>query len=167
MNGLKRDSGNVRPPSLNQPISSKAIDVKNETQLATVVKSCLATKMLSNYMDLAVKVALDAVRTISVTNHGYHEIDIKRYCRIEKIPGGNIEDTQVIKGVVLNKDVLHPKMRRRIEKPRVILLDCPLEYKKGESQTAIEIMKEEDFSKALEQVFFNLKLICVINFILH
>lgn len=35
---------------------------------------------------------------------------------------------------------------RRIEKPRILLLDCNLEYKKGESQTNIEIMKEEDFT---------------------
>ena len=35
---------------------------------------------------------------------------------------------------MLNKDVTHAKMRRRIENPRIILLDCPLEYKKGESQ---------------------------------
>lgn len=35
---------------------------------------------------------------------------------------------------MLNKDVTHPRMRRRIENPRIVLLDCPLEYKKGESQ---------------------------------
>ena len=33
---------------------------------------------------------------------------------------------------MFNKDVTHSKMRRRIENPRVLLLDCPLEYKKGE-----------------------------------
>jgi hypothetical protein len=32
------------------------------------------------------------------------------------------------------QDVTHAKMRRRIENPRILLLDCPLEYKKGESQ---------------------------------
>lgn len=41
-------------------------------------------------------------------------------------------------------------MRRRVEKPRIVLLDCNLEYKKGESQTAMEIVKEEDFTKALQ-----------------
>lgn len=35
-------------------------------------------------------------------------------------------------GVMFNKDVTHSKMRRKIENPRVLLLDCPLEYKKGE-----------------------------------
>lgn len=46
---------------------------------------------------------------------------------------------------MINKDIVHPKMKRRIEKPRIVLLDCNLEYKKGESQTNIEFTKEEDF----------------------
>ena len=41
-----------------------------------------------------------------------------------QIPGAEITDSEVIHGVVLNKDVTHAKMRRRIENPRVILLDC-------------------------------------------
>ena len=53
-------------------------------------------------------------------------------------------------GVMFNKDITPPNMRRRIENPRIILLDCPLEYKKGESMTAMEFTKEEDFKKALE-----------------
>ena len=52
---------------------------------------------------------------------------------------------------MFNKDVTHSKMRRRIENPRILLLDCPLEYKKGESQTNVEIMKEEDFNALLRQ----------------
>lgn len=34
----------------------------------------------------------------------------------------------------MNKDVTHPRMRRLIKNPRIVLLDCSLEYKKGESQ---------------------------------
>lgn len=40
----------------------------------------------------------------------------------------------MLKGVMVNKDVTHPRMRRMIKNPRIILLDCSLEYKKGESQ---------------------------------
>lgn len=40
----------------------------------------------------------------------------------------------MLKGVMINKDVTHPRMRRLIKEPRIILLDCSLEYKKGESQ---------------------------------
>jgi len=51
---------------------------------------------------------------------------------------------------MVNKDVTHPRMRRRIENPRIMLLDCNLEYKKGESQTNIEICEEQDFTKILQ-----------------
>ena len=50
---------------------------------------------------------------------------------------------------MFNKDVTHSKMRRRIENPRILLLDCPLEYKKGESQTNVEITDEEDWNALL------------------
>ena len=83
-----------------------------------------------------------------------------RYAKIEKIPGGTIEESRVLNGVMFNKDVTHPKMKRRLENPRILLLDCNLEYKKGESQTNIEIMKEDDFSKILEMEESYIKKIC-------
>ena len=45
---------------------------------------------------------------------------------------------------MFNKDVVAPqRMKRRIENPRILLLNCPLEYKKGENQTNVEITKED------------------------
>merc|ERR1712038_171215 len=77
------------------------------------------------------------------------EVDIKRYAKVEKIPGGEISDSTVLKGVMFNKDTTHSKMRRKIENPRILLLDCPLEYKKGESQTNVEITNTEDWNTML------------------
>ena len=42
---------------------------------------------------------------------GVKEIDTKRYAKIEKIPGGTIEESRVLDGVMFNKDVTHPKGR--------------------------------------------------------
>ncbi len=61
-----------------------------------------------------------------------------------QIPGGNLEDCKVLNGIMLNKDLVHPQMRKEIKNPRVILLDCNLEYKKGESMTNMEFTKESD-----------------------
>jgi T-complex protein 1 subunit gamma len=83
-------------------------------------------------------------------NNGNVEIDVKRYAKVEKIPGGVLEECKVLDGVMFNKDVTHPAMRREIVNPRIVLLDCPLEYKKGESMTNMEFTKEDDFKKALE-----------------
>ncbi|XP_005102245.1 T-complex protein 1 subunit gamma [Aplysia californica] len=126
------------------------VDVTNKEEMMKIVKSCLGTKFISKWMDLACQIALDATSTVVVEENGKKEIDIKRYAKVEKIPGGLLEDSKVLKGVMINKDVTHPKMRRRIENPRILLLDCNLEYKKGESVTNIEISQEQDFSKILK-----------------
>ncbi|KAF7493130.1 T-complex protein 1 subunit gamma [Sarcoptes scabiei] len=127
-----------------------SIDVNNDEKVLGVIQNCIGTKILGKLGDFACKLALNAVRTVFVEKNGRKEIDFKKYVRIEKIPGGSIEDSYVLDGVLLNKDVLHSEMRRRIENPRVLLLDCGIEYKKGESQTEIEITKEEDFSRLLQ-----------------
>ena len=100
--------------------------------------------------DLACRMALKATRTCLTEQSGRREIDIKRYAKIEKVPGGTLEESHVLDGIMLNKDVLHPRMKRRIENPRILLLDCNLEFKKGESQTNIELSGEMDFNRILE-----------------
>lgn len=136
------------------------IDVNNRDEVIKIIKSCIGTKFVSKWSDLACKIALDAVQTVSMEENGRKEIDIKRYARIEKIPGGSVEESVVLKGVMLNKDVVHPKMKRRIENPRILLLDCNLEYKKGESQTSLEFTKETDFARILELEEEYIKEIC-------
>lgn len=77
---------------------------------------------------------------------GLREADIKKYVKVEKLAGGLFEDSEVLSGVMFNKDVVLPgKMRRRILNPRIVLLDCPLEYKKGENMTNAELVNEEDW----------------------
>ncbi|KAH6938334.1 hypothetical protein HPB50_008710 [Hyalomma asiaticum] len=129
---------------------STPVDVNNPEQMTDIIKSCIGTKFINKWSDLASKIAIDAVKTVCIEDGGRKEIDIKRYAKVEKVPGGAIEDSCVLRGVMLNKDVTHPRMKRRIENPRIVLLDCNLEYKKGESQTNIEISREEDFTKILE-----------------
>lgn len=130
---------------------SLPVEVDDDKAMYSLIQSSIGTKFVSRWSELMCGLALKAVRTVSLDNgSGRKEVDIKRYARVEKIPGGQIEDSEVIDGVIINKDITHPKMRRRIENPRIILLDCPLEYKKGESQTNIEVSKEDDWNKILQ-----------------
>ncbi|XP_061379518.1 T-complex protein 1 subunit gamma [Danaus plexippus] len=129
---------------------SVPIDLNDREKLREVIHSCIGTKYVGRWGDLAVDIALDAVNTVTINENGRVEVDIKNYAKVEKIPGGSVEESKVLNGVMFNKDVTHPKMRRYIENPRIILLDCPLEYKKGESQTNIEIVGEQDFTKLLQ-----------------
>ncbi|KAG0720475.1 T-complex protein 1 subunit gamma [Chionoecetes opilio] len=137
------------------------VDINNDKQMIEVVKSCIGTKFLGQYGDLACHMALQAVRTVATQDEGgRREIDVKKWARIEKIPGGRIEDSVVLDGIMINKDVTHPKMKRRVEAPRIILLDCPLEYKKGESQTSVEMSADTDFTRLLQIEEEHIKDLC-------
>jgi len=127
------------------------IDAGDDELLNQIVDAAVGTKYGARYGATLRDLAIQAVRTVAHTNEdGEMDVDIKRYARIEKIVGGDMEDSQVLSGCMINKDILHHKMPRVIEKPRVLLLDCPLEYKKGESNTNVEITNEEDFAMLLE-----------------
>ncbi|KAF7783854.1 hypothetical protein Agabi119p4_19 [Agaricus bisporus var. burnettii] len=127
---------------------SVPIDVNDDEQMLKLIKTSIGTKFVVRWSDLMCKLALQAVRTVAQEEGSMKTVDIKRYARVEKIPGGEIEQSCVLDGVMLNKDITHPNMRRRIKNPRIVLLDCPLEYKKGESQTNMEFSKETDWERA-------------------
>ncbi|KAL8831669.1 MAG: hypothetical protein Q9170_005192 [Blastenia crenularia] len=130
---------------------SMPVNINDDQQMYRLIASAIDTKYAARWSQMMCSIALKAVRTVSHdVGGGKKEVDIKRYAKVEKVPGGQIDDSRILDGVMLNKDITHPKMRRRIENPRVVLLDCPLEYKKGESQTNIEISKEEDWNRILQ-----------------
>ncbi|KAF8230549.1 T-complex protein 1 [Tricholoma matsutake] len=127
---------------------SVPIDTTDDDAMLALIKTSIGTKFSARWSELMCTLALQAVRTVAHEDNGLKTVDIKRYARVEKVPGGEIEDSRVLSGVMLNKDITHPNMRRRIRNPRIVLLDCPLEYKKGESQTNMEFSKDEDWARA-------------------
>ena len=50
-----------------------------------IIKSCIGTKIISKWSDMACNIALDAVSTVAMEEHGRREIDIKRYAKVEKV----------------------------------------------------------------------------------
>jgi T-complex protein 1 subunit gamma len=96
---------------------SEPVAIESDKEMMKIIRASIGTKMVARWSDLMCRLALDAVRTVATEVGGRREVDIKRYARIEKVPGGLVEDCKVLDGVMLNKDITHPKMRRRIEYP--------------------------------------------------
>lgn len=140
------------------------IDLADRKAVEGVVKSSIGTTFMNTWNDVLCRLAIDAVTICAggdlAKASGKDDIDTKRYARVEKIPGGEFSESEIVKGVVLNKDVVHSKMRRRIENPRVVLLDCNLEYTKGESQTDVEVTNATDFGKLLDMEEQYVKKMC-------
>ena len=152
------------------------VDILHDDELMKkLVQSTLNTKFSSRWNDKMVQMALKAVLTVaqpaqhatlssssekangatttttrSSSVYKEMQVDIKRYAKVEKIPGGEMDDCQVLQGVMFQKDTVHSSMRRRIQNPRILLLDTPLEYKKGESQTNMEISNQQDWNTLLQ-----------------
>lgn len=137
------------------------VDTNNMDAMREIVRGAIDTKFVSRWGTLISDLAIKAVQTVCIVHpDGRKEIDVKRYAKVEKIGGGELSQCVVLDGVMVNKDITHPRMRREIKNPRVLLLDCPLEYKKGESQTNVEITKESDWEKLLQQEEDEMKKVC-------
>merc|ERR1711865_175111 len=137
------------------------VDTNSKEAMREIVGAAIDTKFVSRWGHLISDLAIQAVQTVVIQkSDGRKEIDVKRFAKVEKISGGDLSQCEVLDGVMFNKDITHPRMRRTIKNPRVLLLDCPLEYKKGESQTNVEVSKEADWEKLLMQEEEELRKIC-------
>eukprot|EP00249_Psilotum_nudum_P010327 c22476_g1_i1 orf=215-1885(+) len=128
------------------------IDVNDRQTLLNLVQSSVGTKFIAQFGTLIADLAIEATVLVSDDlGNGLHDVDIKKFIKVEKVPGGQLENSEVLSGVMFNKDVVAPgKMKRRIANPRIILLDCPLEYKKGENMTNAELMRNEDWDTLIK-----------------
>ena len=138
------------------------IDLDNEADVRKALDSCIGTKFSHRWGTLIVDLALQACRVVlrGTKNLEKLNVELKRFAKVEKVPGGLLEECRVVNGCMLNKDITHPSMRRQIKNPRILLLDCPLEYKKAESQTNIEMSKESDMTDALQQEMTEIATMC-------
>jgi T-complex protein 1 subunit gamma len=135
------------------PTLARTVNLENKDDplMKQLVQSSLGTKFSNRWNSLMVDMALKAVLTVTEKVGTQTEVDIKRFAKVEKIPGGEIGDCEVLKGVMFQKDTVHSAMRRKIVNPRILLLDTPLEYKKGETQTHMEIDNQSDWNALLQQ----------------
>ena len=92
---------------------ARTIDIENDQEVFLALQSCIGTKFASRWGNLIADLTLKAVKTIfRGCNKNKLNLEIKRYAKVEKIPGGTLDQSEVLNGVMVNKDITHPKMRR-------------------------------------------------------
>jgi 1-phosphatidylinositol-3-phosphate 5-kinase len=82
---------------------------------------------------LALRIAREMTFTASPHRQG-QDMDVRRYVKIKKIPGGTPKDSEYVAGVVITKNVAHKQMSRLQVNPRVMLVTFPLEFSRVEGQ---------------------------------
>mmetsp|Transcript_40806 Transcript_40806/g.79899 ORF Transcript_40806/g.79899 Transcript_40806/m.79899 type:complete len:476 (-) Transcript_40806:562-1989(-) len=135
------------------------LDSKNFQDMIKVIMTTICTKLVGKFSRLICELSFKAIVTSKskIENYNFNNL-----LKIEKIPFGRFEDSKILSGIMLAKDISHPKMRRKIINPKIILLDCPIEYKKGESQVAIEMVDENDWENLLKAEENYIMFICTL-----
>lgn len=122
-------------------------DEKTLKQIALTAMSSKGSEMRGEKLaDLCVK----AVRQIVEESDGKIEADIDNI-KVEKKSGGSSADSQLIQGLVLDKEVVHPGMPKRVEKAKIALLNLALEVKETETDAKINITDPEQLRSFLEE----------------
>ncbi|MEM4394248.1 MAG: thermosome subunit beta, partial [Candidatus Nitrosocaldaceae archaeon] len=135
---------------------AKAVDILHEvsTKINTTDKEVLKniaitsmrSKLVAGVASHLSNIVIDAV--LSVAKNGKVDIDD---IKVEKKAGGAISDTQLIKGIVLDKEVVHGGMPKRIENARIALINAPLEIEKTEFDAKINISTPEQMKLFLDE----------------
>ncbi|TFG57026.1 MAG: thermosome subunit [Methanomassiliicoccus sp.] len=114
------------------------VEPKDRATLIKIAKTAMMSKSVSGSKELMAKVAVDSVSAVAEKINGKWSVDMDNI-QITKKHGGSMDDTQLIQGIIVDKEPVHPGMPKRIEKAKILLLDVALEIKKTEIDAKIEI----------------------------
>jgi chaperonin GroEL (HSP60 family) len=114
------------------------VSIKNKDTLKKIASTAIISKSASASRDLLADVAIKAVTAIAELKDGKYVVD-KDNLQVIKKQGGSIVDTQMVEGIIVDKEVVHPAMPKLIDKPKIALVDAALEVKKTEIDAKIEI----------------------------
>jgi len=132
-----------------QEIALKA-DPSDKQILRRVAEVSLASKLLAEHKESMAELAVNAVLQVAEKTPGGFNVDIEDI-KVEKKPGESLTDTELIKGIVLDKEVVHPGMPKRIEEAKIALVDLPLEVEKTEFDAKINIENPDQMKAFLDE----------------
>jgi thermosome len=113
-------------------------DLKDREILKKVAITAMASKAVGVARDHLAEIAIDAVTQITDHRGNRRVADIDNI-QITKKAGKSLHDTELISGIIIDKEVVHPGMPKKIENAKIALLDCPLEVEKTEFNAEVRI----------------------------
>ena len=131
--------------------ASTKVDPADRQILGKIARTSMASKLVSVNADHLSKIVIDAVLAVAeeVGDNNF-KVDVDNI-KVEKKAGGSIEDTKLIQGIVLDKEILHAAMPKRIENAKIALLNAALEIEKTEMSAEIHISEPQQMQRFLEE----------------
>src|ERR671913_2125057 len=131
---------------------AQKIDPNDKEQLIRIARTSMQTKLISKEADAVAQIVVNSVLQVSEQNpdgNGFR-VDLDDI-KVEKKAGGSLADTKLIKGIVLDKEVVHGGMPKRTEKAKIALVNSALEIEKTEFDAKINISSPDQMNMFLEE----------------
>jgi thermosome len=133
--------------------ASTKVDPTERQMLGKIARTSMASKLVSVNAEPLSRIVVDAVIAVAEKtsdNSNNFRVDADNI-KVEKKAGGSIEDTKLIQGIVLDKEVVHGAMPKRIEDAKIALLNAALEIEKTEMSAEIRISDPQQMHMFLEE----------------
>lgn len=129
---------------------SRKIKPDDRESLIKIATTSMQSKLISEDSGILSKIVVDAILKIAIKKDEEYTVDLENI-KVEKKTGGSIQDTQIIKGIVLDKEIVHSGMPTKIEKAKIALINSALEIEKTEMSAEIRITDPTQMQMFLEE----------------
>ncbi len=129
---------------------SREVSVTDHETLKRIAVTSMSSKSVSFNRELMGEIAVNAITAIAEKRGTSYNVDLDNVQLIKK-QGGAMTDTQLIEGVIIDKEKVHSGMPTRVENPMIALLDAALEIKKTEIDAKIEINDPDQLNAFLQE----------------
>ncbi|MGQ0795134.1 MAG: thermosome subunit beta [Nitrosopumilaceae archaeon] len=129
---------------------SKKVDPQEKEILLKIARTSMESKLVSEDSVMLSKIVVDSILQVVEKQEESYKVDLDNI-KVEKKAGGSIRNTSLIKGIVLDKEVVHSGMPTSIEKAKIALVNAPLEIEKTEMSAEIRITDPTQMQMFLEE----------------
>jgi thermosome len=129
---------------------SKKVTANDKETLINIARTSMESKLISEDSDVLSKIVVDAILKITDTKNDKSTVDLDNI-KVEKKAGGSMTDTALIKGIVLDKEIVHSGMPTKIQHAKIALINTALEIEKTEMSAEIRINDPTQMQMFLEE----------------
>jgi archaeal chaperonin len=126
------------------------VDIEDKELLIKIARTSRYSKLVSEDSPILSQIAVDATKQVAEKLDESLSLDLDNI-KVEKKAGGSIHDTKLIKGMVLDKEVVHPGMPKWIENAKIALINSALEVEKTEMSAEIRISDPQQMQRFLDE----------------
>ena len=129
---------------------AKSVKPDDQESLIKIAKTSMQSKLISEDSEPMSKLVVGAILKIAEKNGDTYSVDLDNL-KVEKKSGASIQDTALIKGIVLDKEIVHSGMPTKIQKAKIALVNAALEVEKTEMSAEIRISDPTQMQMFLEE----------------